>query len=140
MRTSHKFQDKYHQPPREGTAAKHFLLPHVLLLVLLLLLCGIPYCKLIKTRQPIVASDKREGNTLHRVHRFLNTYYLFDSFLIAKYFHGQILPQGEQPLAVPPLTLCVLVFLFTREKKELGGGVSLPLCHNETESLAFSTP
>ena len=47
----------------------------------------------------------------------------FDSFLIAKYFHRQILPPGPQPIAFP-LAFCVLVFLFTvaGEKRREGGG------------------
>lgn len=89
------YQHKCQQLPQEGTAAKHFPLQHVLLL----LLCGIPYSKLIKTRQLIAAADKREGNTLHRVHRFLNTYYLLDSFLIAKIFSQPNPPTGR---ATPP--------------------------------------
>lgn len=122
LRTSSEFpHHKCRQPPQEGTAAKHFPL-RIVLLLLLLLLCGIPYCKLIKTRQPIVASDKREGNTLHRVRRFLNTYYLFDSFLIAKYFHGQNPPTGEATSPCPPtpqptLTHFVSLCFYLPEKR-----------------------
>lgn len=113
-----------HLPP-EGTAAKRFP-PNTLQL-----LCGIPYRRLIKTRQLITAPDKREGNTLHRVHRFLNTYYLSDSFLIAKKMFSMANPPTGWETShcpQPPQTVCVLVFLFRQQNEGFssgGGGGSL---------------
>ena len=146
LRTSSKFpQHRYHQPPQEGTAAKHFFF-FLLLRLQLLLLCGIPFCRLIKKRQAMVASDKGKENALHRVHRFLNTYYLFDLLLITKnIFMGKSSHGGEvlPPLPTPnlPTSLCPCVSIYPRRRRSWwkggGGKFSLSLSPSSRKSVTM---
>lgn len=94
----------------------------------LLLLCGIPERKLIKTRQLITVPDKMEGNMFHRVHRIFK--HLLSMWFIpdCKIFFMSKSSLKASRLSAPQLlqTLCVLVFLFWHERKELrsdGGGI-----------------
>ena len=95
--------------------------------LLLLLLCGIPERKLIKTRQLIAVPDKGEGNMFHRVHRIFK--HLLSMWFIpdCKLFFRSKSSLKASCLSAPQLlqTLCVLVFLFWHERKPLrsdGGG------------------
>lgn len=111
------------------------------------LLCGIPYSKLIKTIQLIVASDNKgrehapQGSQILK--HSLSIWFIPD----CKIFWRANPPTGWATSHCPPSakTLCVLVFLFRREREEIRGGgrgwrVSLALRHNKTKSLAFNIP
>ena len=105
--------------PQEGTAAKHFC-PHT------------PASNMqrpprIKQSYPKVASDK--GTTRSIGCADSKTFIIcFDSFLIAKYFQRQILPQGQEPLAFPSHSVSLCFYLLFQNGGwgwGDGGGISL---------------